>query len=155
MPPTSSEPDDDDFDIDAVIRAEEERLAALRNDTSIPTPEPPLSKPSSGRYKERSDADKMDVDEESLWQQLDANVPQTLSYHPSKASPPAFAEDNDEEMWGIVNELEQSEQNPKSKPNALMSGEVPISSVVLTSSTTDDGNVSRATNDEGWDEMYV
>jgi len=144
LPPTSSEPDDDDFDIDAVIKAEEERLAALRNSTSISSPESPVSKPSSSRYRERDDTDKMDVDEKSLWQELD-DVPL-----PYQASPPA--QDIDEEMWGIVNELEQSEQNPKPKPKAR---EVPISSVVLTSSTTNDGNVSRATNDEGWDEMYI
>lgn len=152
MPPTSSEPDDDDFDIDAVIKAEEERLAALRNDTSMSIPGSPVLEPSSSRYRERDDADKMDVDEEALWQGLDA-LPQALPDHPPKAARPVSAQDNDEEMWDIVNELEQDEQNPK--PTALMSKEVPISSVVCTASSTSDGSATRATNDEGWDEMYV
>ncbi|KAL4077074.1 replication fork protection component Swi3-domain-containing protein [Scleroderma yunnanense] len=148
LPATSFEPDDNDFDIDAVIKAEEERLAALQNGTSISSPESPVSKPSSSRYRERNDADKMDVDEEALWNQLD--VPQVLPEHP-KAAPQTSAREDDD-VWNIVDELEQGEQNPK--PKALTSNEVPMSAVVFTSSGSGE-NGSRATNDEGWDEMYV
>ncbi|KAG9318897.1 hypothetical protein JVU11DRAFT_1007 [Chiua virens] len=41
LPPASSEPGDDDFDIDAVIRAEEERLATLRTGTTARASPPP------------------------------------------------------------------------------------------------------------------
>ncbi|KAG6334833.1 hypothetical protein ID866_4255, partial [Astraeus odoratus] len=153
LPPTSSEPDDDDFDIDAVIKAEEERLAALRaanNENSIPDPASPVSEPLPSKYRERNGTNDMDVDEEALWEGLDNSAAGDLILsQPPKTAEPTTSFDDDEDMWDIVNELEQNE--PKQKMKML---EVPISSVVFTATQGDSSteNTSRATNDEDWDE---
>ncbi|KAI6005619.1 replication fork protection component Swi3-domain-containing protein [Pisolithus albus] len=154
LPPMSSEPDDDDFDMDAVIKAEEERLAALRaTNDAVRTPVSTSPKLSPSKFRERND-----VDEEAMWAELDNQPP---FHHPPDSAanaPTTLARDEDDEMWDIVDELEQGEQVQQAKSGPSRAGtEMPISSVVFTSPSKDNsgGNVSRATNDEGWDEMYI
>lgn len=157
LPSTSSEPDDDDFDMDAVIKAEEERLAALRaaNDaTSISTPASP--KPSPSKYKERDHTD--NIDKEAMWAEL-GNQPvlDRPSNNAAKAPIINLTRDEDEDMWDIVNELDQGEQIQQAKSgSSSMCMEMPLSSVVSASPTkeSNSGNASRPTNDEGWEEMY-
>lgn len=157
LPPMSSEPDDDDFDMEAVIKAEEERLATLRaTNDAAPTPVSASPKPLPSKYKERNDVDT--VDEEAMWAELDN---QPLFHHPPDNAvnkPTTLTHDEDEEMWDIVDELEQGEQVQQAKSGSSRVGtEMPVSSVVFTSLSKDNNgrNASRATNDEGWDEMYI
>ncbi|KAI6045776.1 replication fork protection component Swi3-domain-containing protein [Pisolithus marmoratus] len=153
LPPMSSEPEDDDFDMEAVIKAEEERLAALRaaNDAT------PTSAPKPLPSKDKGDGTDT-MDEEAMWAALDD---QPLSDRPpdnATKAPTILTHDQDEEMWDIVNELEQGEQEQQARSgSSRMVTEMPISCVVFASPTKESngGNVSRATNDEGWDEMYL
>lgn len=150
LPPASSEVDDDEFDIDAVIRAEEERLAALRaaeaDSGSLPTSlSPTLAEKASARNG--PDADAMDVDEASLW---DAFEPQLLVDPPQSTTPSSAPVGDDEDMWNIVDEMEQGEQ-PKPPQT-----QIPVSgvNVIPSLNSTNGGNASHATNDDDWDEMY-
>ncbi|KAG6369762.1 replication fork protection component Swi3-domain-containing protein [Boletus reticuloceps] len=150
LPPASSEADDDDFDIDAVIRAEEDRLATLRAATtdseSLHTSRPPTlpeKVPTSN-----SNPEAMDVDEASLWESFDD--PPAMLDPPQSGPPPSAPVDDDEGMWNIVDEMEQEQQRKPISPR------IPVSGVNLIPSldSTDSGNASRATNDDDWDEMY-
>ncbi|KAF9218318.1 Swi3-domain-containing protein [Gyrodon lividus] len=151
--PPSSDTENDDFDIDAVIRAEEERLAAQRTSMSGvgPAQTSPAKPPARASYRENPDANAMDIDEAALWDDLDAfDDPQPIFNPPQRTAPSSAAPDDDEDMWDIVNEIEQSDQSKLAKI------QTPVSSVVITpsSETTSNGNTSRATNDDDWDEMY-
>lgn len=150
LPPASSVADDDGFDIDAVIRAEEERLATLRAATTdVGSPRPSRSPPLAEKAPSKSapDANAMDVDEASLWEAF--NDP-PLSFDPPPSGPPPSASADDDDMWNIVDEIEQAERRKPAKT------QIPVSGVNLEPSldSTNSGNVSRATNDEDWDEMY-
>ncbi|KAI6103391.1 replication fork protection component Swi3-domain-containing protein [Pisolithus sp. B1] len=155
LPPMSSEPDDDDFDMDAAIKAEEEQLAALRaaNDDAL-TPPSASPKPLASKYKEGNGTDILD--EEAMWAELD-NQPLFDRPPDDATKTPITLTHDDEEMWDIVNELEQGEHIQQTESGSRCVGmEVPISSVVFTSPKDNSGrNVSRATNDEDWDEMYI
>ncbi|KIJ68909.1 hypothetical protein HYDPIDRAFT_36026 [Hydnomerulius pinastri MD-312] len=169
LPPSSSAADDDDdFDIDAVIRAEEARLASLRatnpRSTSMSTP-PPARKKATYRENPDADTNAMDVDEAALWDDLDTFAdpqPQVLLDPPPQSATPSSASappDDDEDMWDIVNEIEQGQPRPQVQgevKSKVVRNQVPISSVILTPSETESsGNTSRATNDEDWDDMYI
>ncbi|KAF8550446.1 Swi3-domain-containing protein [Imleria badia] len=153
LPPASSEVDDDDFDIDAVIRAEEERLATLRGakaDFGSPhtSPSPTLPEKAPSRSVPETNANAMDVDEASLWDAFD-DTP-TLFEPPPSGPPSSVPAGDDEDMWNILDEMEQGE---RSKPATT---QIPVSGVNLIPSlnSADSGNASRATNDDDWDEMY-
>ncbi|KAJ8584935.1 Swi3-domain-containing protein [Rhizopogon salebrosus TDB-379] len=145
LPPLSSETEDDDFDIDTVIREEEKRLAALRAERSI-SPTPPAPK---ARYKSlpTKGGDEMSIDEEAMWDDLEAfndtifNPPPP----PPKSSGPSIIAD-DEEMWDMVQELER-EEHTASKQLSVSS----VSSMPLAESA----NTSLGTNDEDFDDMYL
>ena len=152
LPPASSEVEDEDFDIEAVIRTEEERLSTLRGmtvDSGTPprslSPTLPPDIPSS---KSGPGASAMDVDEESLWGAVDD--PQ-MFLDPPESNPPSSAPPDDDEMWDIVDQIEQGGQSkPAAKAQIPISGVNPIPSM----DSTHSGNTSRATNDDDWDEMY-
>ncbi|KAF8843649.1 Swi3-domain-containing protein [Paxillus ammoniavirescens] len=154
--PPSSDAEYDDFDIEAEIRAEEERRVAAQHATmsgsgsaqtlrSSPTPEPPAKV----LYRENPGTNAMDIDEAELWDAF--NDPQP-PFNPPQSMTPSAAPDDDEDMWDIVNELEGGGQSKPAKKQIP----ILISSVVITpsSETTNSGNISRATNDDDWDEMY-
>jgi replication fork protection complex subunit Csm3/Swi3 len=151
LPPASSEADDDDFDIDAVIRAEEERLATLRTTTADPgSPHTSRSPtlPEKALPESGPEANTMDVDEASLWGAFDDPL---ALFDPPQSGPPSSAPvGGDEDMWNIVDEMEQENQSKSVKPH------IPVSGVNIMPSldSTDGGNTSRATNDDDWDEMY-
>ena len=152
LPPASSEADDDDFDIDAVIRAEEERLATLRAMTADPG-SPPRSRsptlPEKAPSRSGPEADAMEVDEESLWDAFDD--PPALFDLPQRVVSSSAPIGDDEDMWNIIDEMEQGEQSRPAK-----TPQIPVSGVNLVPSldSTNSGNASRATNDDDWDEMY-
>ncbi|KAH0826979.1 replication fork protection component Swi3-domain-containing protein [Lanmaoa asiatica] len=151
LPPVSSEAEDDDIDIDAVIRAEEEQLATLRAATtdsgSLPTS---LSPTLPGKSSSRSglDASAMDVDEASLWDAFDD--PHTLLEPPQNIPESAILVGGVEDIWNIVDEIEQGERSK------LTQTQIPVSGVNVIPSldSTHSQNTSRATNDDDWDEMY-
>jgi len=151
LPPTSSEAGDDDFDIDAVIKAEEERLAVLRAATADSEPlHTPDSPTLAEKAPSRSDPDTsaMDVDEASLWEAFDdPGVPEPS--HDTRPSATSVGDDDD--MWDIVDEMQQG----PGEQRKLVKGQIPLSGVnVQTSNTSSSGNTTRPTNDDDWDEMY-
>lgn len=145
LPPLSSETEDDDFDIDTVIREEEKRLAALRAERSVPLT-PPAPK---ARYKSlpTEGGDEMSIDEEAMWDDLEVfndtifNPPPP----PPKSSGPSIIAD-DEEMWDMVQELEREEHTA--------SKQLSVSSVSSMPSA-ESANTSLGTNDEDFDDMYL
>lgn len=146
LPPSSSEAEDDDFDIDAVVREEEKRLAAFRAQRSV-SPEPPAPK---AKYKVLPPevADGMDIDEEAMWNDLeifDDSIPNPAP--PPESSKSSLVVDNqDEEMWDMVRELEREEYTA--------SKQLPASSVLSTPSA-ENANISLGTNDEDFDDIYA
>ncbi|KAG1756716.1 Swi3-domain-containing protein [Suillus paluster] len=143
--PPSSDAEDDDFDIDAVVREEEKRLAAFRAERSA-SPAPPAPK---ARYKNlpAEVADEMDVDEEALWNDLEAFddiIPNPAPPTPKNRESNLLAED--EEMWDMVRELEREEHTA--------SKQLPVSSVLITPSA-ESANTSLGTNDEDFDDIYA
>lgn len=142
-PPSSEPPSSDgfaDFDLDAMIREEEEeREAAEANAARIGLvgTSAPQSKPA------------VQDEDEAMWDAFDDDVPHnpgtsTAPYAsmPSNAGP---AEDEDEDMWDVIRELEAAESSKASAPSE-------------TSGPADgktSGSSQPATNDEGWDEMYA
>ncbi|KAG0707700.1 replication fork protection component Swi3-domain-containing protein [Suillus ampliporus] len=147
LPPSSSEADDDDFDIDAVVREEEKRLAAFRAER-LGSPVPPAPK---SRYKKLPTevADGMDVDEEELWNDLevfDDIIPDPAPPTPKNSGSNLLVDDQDEEMWDMVRELEREEHT--------VSMQLPVSSVLIAPSA-ESANTSLGTNDEDFDDIYA
>lgn len=147
LPPSSSEAEDDDFDIDAVVREEEKRLAALRAQRSV-SPVPPAPK---AQYKilPPEVADGMDIDEEAMWNDLEMfndPVPNPAPPPPKITKPSLLVDDQDEEMWDMVREQEREEYTA--------SMQLPVSSVLSTPSA-ENANTSIGTNDEDFDDIYA
>ncbi|KAG2157167.1 replication fork protection component Swi3-domain-containing protein [Suillus clintonianus] len=147
LPPSSSEAEDDDFDIDAVVREEEIRLAAFRAQHSV-SPAPPAPK---AKYKilPPEVADGMDIDEEVMWNDLeifDDPISNPAPLPPKSNKPSLLADDQDEEMWDMVRELEREEYTA--------SKQLPVSSVLSTPSA-ETANTSLGTNDEDFDDIYA
>jgi len=150
LPPASSEVDDD-FDIDAVIRAEEERLATLRTataDSGSPHTSRSPTLPEKSLSTSGPEANAMDVDEAGLWDAFDE--PPTLFDVPQSNPPSSTPAGDDDDMWNIMDEMEQGEPSKPAKT------QIPVSGVNLIPSfdSTNSGNAERATNDDDWDEMY-
>ncbi|KAG6845325.1 hypothetical protein H0H87_010782 [Tephrocybe sp. NHM501043] len=139
-PPSSgSEMDDDDFDIDAVIRDEEERLA---KEKSFSNPTTILASIENKGFsdKSRDDTAGEDDDDLAMWEALDlmeGTMPQ-ITYplttpsrldednamwdeldalqsapHPALQPP---VQDDDEDMWDVVREMETDTTVPKTLP---------------------------------------
>jgi replication fork protection complex subunit Csm3/Swi3 len=145
LPPSSSEAEDDDFDIDAVVREEEKRLAAFRAQRSV-SPAPPAPK---ARYKILPPEDGMDIDEEAMWNDLeifDDSIPNPAPPPPKSSEPSLSVADQDEEMWDMVRELEREEYTA--------SKQLPVLSVSSTPSA-ENANTSLGTNDEDFDDIYA
>ncbi|KAG1891075.1 Swi3-domain-containing protein [Suillus subluteus] len=147
LPPSSSEAEDDDFDIDAVVREEEKRLAAFRAQRSV-SPAPPAPK---AKYKTLPPevADEMDIDEEAMWNDLeifDNPIPNPAPPPPKSSKPSLLVDDQDEEMWDMVRELEREEYTA--------SKQLPVSSVLSTPSAGN-ADMSLGTNDEDFDDIYA
>ena len=145
LPPVSSEVDDD-FDIEAVIRAEEERLSALRA-TTADFGAPHLSPPPTILSK-TADTNDMDLDEAGLWDAVDDSP---MLFDPPQSNPPPSApQGDDDDIWDIVDEIERRQSKPSMKMR------IPLSGVNLTPSldSAQSGNAFRATNDDDWEEMY-
>ncbi|TFY57666.1 hypothetical protein EVJ58_g6881 [Rhodofomes roseus] len=139
-PPSSEPPSSDgfaDFDLDAMIREEEERQAAEANAGRIGPvgTSAPQSKPA------------VRDEDEAMWDAFDDDVPHNpgTSTTPYATIPTNPDPDEDEDMWDVIREMEAAESSKASAPSET-SG--PANAKASSSSQP-------ATNDEGWDEMYA
>ncbi len=150
MPPSSaseynSMAEDDDVDMDALIREDEERL--------------PPSNPAQRTAADTSRQDDTihgvpDVtdEDEAMWAQLGVDLAELSNQPTHSTSKPSLpqvpAVDEDEEMWDVVREMEMEDAaTGTSGSHTDARGSI--------GSVGDVVNTSRATNDEGWDEMYA
>ncbi|KAI0340103.1 Swi3-domain-containing protein [Trametopsis cervina] len=136
--PSSAPPDDDEFDIDAMIQEDEERQAA-ESASYASLPQPPSTQ---GLSEPDEDQD--------MWDQLDAAFDDVQA----PAQPPQAMDADDDDMWDIVREMEDNASSaPPPPPSASVTvlEPVPVSAPVEAPSL----HHQPATNDEGWDEMYL
>ncbi|KAH8107043.1 Swi3-domain-containing protein [Cristinia sonorae] len=161
----SSAHSDDDIDIDALIQEDAERQVAA----FARQPSPPLNGATSN-YRSNTqrppDPDDMDEDDDTLWSTFndpgifDDDHSLSGSKGPSPIVPPSQSAPNeldDEDMWDLMRE---HEDGVRLLPKSGTSGPAPVNG---TDGTYDgsggpvalDDQSRRATNDEGWDEMYI
>ncbi|KII88438.1 hypothetical protein PLICRDRAFT_698822 [Plicaturopsis crispa FD-325 SS-3] len=146
LPPSSaSEPDGDDFDIDALIREEEERAADLARQAAAAAP-----------------STSNDDDEEALWGALGEMPPSS-----SPARPPP-ARDEFDEMWDMAREMEDEMQmqvdsngHGDGEPMDTTGGrKEDVGRADKENEKVGEAEVLQAeaakpTNSEGWDDMYL
>ncbi|PIL24026.1 hypothetical protein GSI_13777 [Ganoderma sinense ZZ0214-1] len=143
LPPSSASEGggfDDEFDIDAMIA--EDEAARAQGSSAAGSSGPPAPAHSKG-----APAD----EDEEMWDAVMADFPDEpyvpLKRQPSAPKPSVQAADADEEMWDIVREMEEAEAAAKTTvPDTPASEGAGLVGVDPT---------RKATNDEGWDEMYA
>ncbi|EIW85142.1 Swi3-domain-containing protein [Coniophora puteana RWD-64-598 SS2] len=140
--PPSSIHADNDFDIDEVIRQEEERLKTIREPPAKPSHQPSTSKAVDHV---------MDVDDADMWAELDGFAdPFEEKAGSSKPASDKQQEQGDEEMWDIVHELEVSTEPEVLEPTTVLTrskeGETGMSNRIVEVT---------GTNDADWDDMYL
>ncbi|KAM5532058.1 hypothetical protein V8D89_014309 [Ganoderma adspersum] len=157
LPPSSASEAggfDDDFDIDAMIAEDEAARAAQAPSTSggagppAPAPAAPKSAP-------------VDEDEE-MWDAVMADFPDEPfvppERQPNPQEPSTQTADEDEEMWDIVREMEEAEATTKTTSRLGASPSEGSGSAPPAGETAGLVGVDptrKATNDDGWDEMYA
>lgn len=163
--------EEDDFDIDAVIREEEERLAASATASSSHTVVPASiqTKPAVLIPATQPAGD----EDEAMWDEFGFDDDALMSVTQQPPAPPApehspvpTTVDEDEDMWDIVRELEE-EQSRQAQTRVLATEAStghggPSASSAPSITAAGSGQVegsekerAQATNDEGWDEMYL
>ena len=153
VPPSSaSEGGFDDFDIDAMIREDEESRAQASTSTSR-APNAPVPGLSSN----------LD-DEEAMWDAVMGDFPDE-PFVPQDRPPAAQIKvlpppvDEDEEMWDMVREMEMEAERASSGAKAPTSVAAPATSGEASQAGANglvgQDPTRKATNDEGWDEMYA
>jgi len=133
-PPSSATDFDDDFDLDAVIREDEERLSSAR--AMSPTDIAPPITSTQQRFAEDGD--------EALWNMFDDVPVPELPVPPPPLATANRSTDRDEDVWDVVQELEN-----ESAPSftALVP---PLQATTVGGSMMD--IVGEA--EEGWDDVY-
>lgn len=109
-----------------------------------------------------------DEEDEAMWGELhdlDAPAPAKPPNPPVSAQRPTAAHDDgmdeDEDMWDVVREYEQEQlAQAKPQPSVPQSGQAESTAAAAakpadSASGAEQQDVPRATNDEGWDEMYL
>ncbi|KAI0082637.1 Swi3-domain-containing protein [Panus rudis PR-1116 ss-1] len=156
---------DDDYDMDAMIAEDEMRMFEEAE------PEPPSSppaqqnlinpQPSTSGHPSNATADD-DEDYDAMWNDLDAGgfdyeaalatVDSSTAASANKPTAPSRTqgEDDDEEMWDMVRELEKEEAAKNQSPTLTSESAPPPAP-----GRDGEQDAPRATNDEGWDEMYA
>lgn len=129
-PPSSATDFDDDFDMDAVIREEEERSAKERATSSAQI----------AQLKTNVQSRAAEDEDEALWNMFD-DIP--ASKPPTR--PPLTSvnvnTDEDEDMWDVVQALENESAPPKASVPPEAIGEPMI-------------ETSIGEAEEGWDDVY-
>ncbi|TFK54764.1 Swi3-domain-containing protein [Heliocybe sulcata] len=164
--------DVDDFDIDAMIR-EQEEMEADQVSASRET----LARAANGKEAPRpvsKDKDAMDLDEEAMWDQM--MMDDFTSANPDLPGPPLSQPGelqveksnsmegsnavNDEDMWDIVREMEMESRGPASPPQVAVS--VPEPSVGPVNGRPEEFSAMaspqkkrRISNADDWDDMYI
>ncbi|CCM04622.1 uncharacterized protein FIBRA_06806 [Fibroporia radiculosa] len=159
QPPSSaSEPSSsdalDDFDIDAIIREEEQRATVAH---------PPSNSGSTYLTREPPQAMQIDTaEDEALWDDLMNDLPDSTQAASIQATHPVdrsrsfqpHDSDGDEDMWDVVRELEAASSTHQDTPGSATTvinihhDEQPPPQVEASAAI-------RPTNEEGWDEMYL
>ncbi|EPQ58019.1 Swi3-domain-containing protein [Gloeophyllum trabeum ATCC 11539] len=154
--------DVDDFDIDAMIREEQEMEA-----DRVPAPQD-THRPTEGATA----GDDMDIDDEAMWAEMmmeDAGVPSippvpTSIKNTDDNTTAAAAQTggasvmDDEDMWDVVREMELESQKPGS---SVAAGPETLPSEDHTTGPSSEGLTSspqrkrRMSNADDWDDMYV
>ncbi|KAI0093695.1 replication fork protection component Swi3-domain-containing protein [Irpex rosettiformis] len=155
--PSSAAPNgDDDFDIDEMIREDEERqrreeIARAGNSNSMSHNAP---QPGPSRAPPQAEPD----EDQEMWEQLDGGVDDEMTIQPPPQNQRRGDDVEDEEMWDLVREMEESTTTP-SVPKATTAVSVPGNTdpeiATAQESTQAQKPPPPATNDEGWDEMYL
>jgi replication fork protection complex subunit Csm3/Swi3 len=98
LPPSSPEPDDD-FDIDEVIRLDDERRAREKAAAAANSIQegPSLSSEGNGARQDEG----INEDDEAIWDEL--MVGQDIDGPAPQSQPPS---EEDQDMWDVVNEIE-------------------------------------------------
>lgn len=152
---------DDDFDIDAMIREDE---AVRMQGPPAPAPRPPpqatYGVPRGGAAEEDEDA--------AMWDAVMDDLPDEPYVPPARqSSRPSTSgggggmdEDMDEDMWDMVREMEAeptvtTAANTAPAPSAPAAGTGDGQVQTGASIPEEQGEPRKATNDEGWDEMYA
>ena len=158
--PSSVAPDvDNDFDIDEIIREDEERqAAAARATNSSRPPHHSSQQPQPGPSRPPPQTQEIDEDQE-MWDQLDGGFDDEVVMQ----TPPAVRANEDvedEDMWDLVREIEESGGSSASKPPPAASAHVPAPTATTAQGAPPAPAQAQdppqpATNDEGWDEMYL
>ncbi len=157
---------DDDFDIDAMIREDE----AVRMQ-GPPAPRPP---PQSTYGVPRGGPGAAEEDEDAaMWDAVMDDLPDEPYVPPARqpSGPSASGgggggggmdEDMDEDMWDMVREMEAeptvtaaATAAPAPSVSAATAEAVEGQSQAGSSVPEEQGEPRKATNDEGWDEMYA
>ncbi|KAI8998607.1 replication fork protection component Swi3-domain-containing protein [Trametes punicea] len=171
---------DDDFDIDAMIREEE----AAHAQRAVPSASAATNAPTAayGTSREKPTSTPADQDE-AMWDTFMDDVPDEPYVPPERQqvigvpqtstdSGRAMDEDVDEDIWDMMREMEEQaasapvpnqtdpsqQQSPEPAPQASGHAGLPGSSAPAaegTGSVAGADSSRKATNDEGWDEMYA
>lgn len=160
-PPSSSSPAEEEYDLDALIAAEEaERAAANQRSAAASGP----SKSQNTAPTASTSVYDMDADDDAMWDALDAmDFDAPAPQPPPQKQKPALPQtnqnqnfqDEDEDMWDIMREMEQEAQaeraqaqakakKPVSSAGPAVSGLVPHAKPVL----------EKVADEHEWDDMY-
>ncbi|KAI0670345.1 replication fork protection component Swi3-domain-containing protein [Trametes maxima] len=157
---------DEDFDIDAMLREEEE---AARAQAASSSTVPSAAKTTYGAPRGAM----ADDEDEEMWDAVMGDFPDEPYVPPDPPHPPQPAlgksaggggvdEDIDEDMWDMVREMEMEMEGggeaytPTAKQTTSAAPPDPLA--VVGTGPASVGGVDptrKATNDEGWDEMYA
>ncbi|KAI0664769.1 replication fork protection component Swi3-domain-containing protein [Cubamyces menziesii] len=150
---------DDDFDIDAMIREDE----AARAQASTSASASANSKPPQVAYGAPRGGTADDEDE-AMWDAVMDDLPDEPYVPPQRPNrPPASTggveEDMDDDMWDMVREMDTDAPPPRSAGSGQPPQQAePMDHESRPASESGVAGVDptrRATNDEGWDEMYA
>lgn len=158
-PPSSSPPAEEEYDLDALVAAEEAAEAVVKQ--RYPAASGPSKSQNTAPTASTSAYD-MDADDDAMWDALDAMdfdapAPQPLPQKQKHVLPQTNQnqnfQDEDEDMWDIMREMEQEAQAEKAQAQAkkpvssagpAVSGLVPHAKPVL----------EKVADEHEWDDMY-
>ncbi|OSC97139.1 Swi3-domain-containing protein [Trametes coccinea BRFM310] len=157
---------DEDFDIDAMIQEEEAaraREAPSSATTSHPAPQSAYGVPRKSAASAAGDRD--GNADEDMWDAFMDDVPDEPYVPPTRqpAGASTAQDDIDEDMWDMMREMDESAPSvpPAKPPNPAPAEPVTVSAsdgMQPSAEGADAVSVDpppKATNDEGWDEMYA
>ncbi|CDO69514.1 hypothetical protein BN946_scf184785.g19 [Trametes cinnabarina] len=157
---------DDDFDIDAMIQEEE---SARAREASAPAKSSGPAPPGTYGAERKNAASAAGDEDEDMWDAFMDDVPDEPYVPPAqkeavnaRVGGEGVQDDIDEDLWDMMNEMDEQPPNapPAKRPSpAPSSGPATVAAGEGTHSESGDvagvEPAPKATNDEGWDEMYA